>query len=338
MALLLGLFLTIALYGAFPLLYSLLHKGSIRKTHFRNLCICYGVSVYLVLFLFAEFYSGEPGTFFPAALWTTLWYKACCGILSASGRLNAPSDPAPPAPPVVDISDIPCEVVEEYHSDYKVPSSAPSPANAAFTIQLPKPHPAPEAPAKPRKSAAPKKHSNKLLVFVISIAAFLVVAIGVALCGSSPSSSQPDSSQLDVSQPSGGTLTPRIVSIANGEIVKHPYKAALAPLTVSTRGDDSYYIYLKQISSGASMSFFVRGGKSAEVEVPLGEYEIYYAVGKYWYGSQYLFGDDTAYYKCDDTFLFYEDGDYYQGWTLELYAQPNGNLDTDHISAVDFPG
>lgn len=169
MALLLGLFLTIALYGAFPLLYSLLHKGSIRKTHFRNLCICYGVSVYLVLFLFAEFYSGEPGTFFPAALWTTLWYKACCGILSASGRLDAPSDPAPPAPPVIDISDIPCEVVEEYHSDYKVPSSAPSPANAAFTIQLPKPRPTPETPVKSHKALRGAPVWSLVVIGVLSL-------------------------------------------------------------------------------------------------------------------------------------------------------------------------
>lgn len=169
MALLLGLFLTIALYGAFPLLYSLLHKGSIRKAHFRNLCICYGVSIYLALFLFAEFYSGEPGTFFPAILWTTLWYKVCCGILSAKGRLDAPTEPISAAPTITDISDIPCEVVEEYHSDYKVPSSATPPPNAAFTIQPPKPQPSPEAPAMPRKALCGTPVWNWVVIGVLSL-------------------------------------------------------------------------------------------------------------------------------------------------------------------------
>ena len=130
------------------------------------------------------------------------------------------------------------------------------------------------------------------------------------------------------------------VFVRSGELIKEPSGEMLAPLSISTRGDSSYYVYLKPIAPpfGNSMSFFVHGGSSAEVSVPLGEYEIYYAVGEIWYGTEYMFGDDTTYVKCEGTFDFYEDGSYYQGWTLELYAQTNGNMDTDIISAEDFPG
>jgi len=130
------------------------------------------------------------------------------------------------------------------------------------------------------------------------------------------------------------------VFVRSGELIKEPSGEMLAPLSISTRGDSSYYVYLKPIAPpfGNSMSFFVHGGSSAEVSVPLGEYEIYYAVGEIWYGTEYMFGDDTTYVKCEGTFDFYEDGSYYQGWTLELYAQANGNMDTDIISAEDFPG
>lgn len=89
--------------------------------------------------------------------------------------------------------------------------------------------------------------------------------------------------------------------------------------------------------TGARMSFYVSAGKSAEVLVPLGEYEIYYATGQTWYGPDDKFGSDTQFYKCDDTFDFYEDDDGYVGWTLTLYKVSNGNMDSTPIDEGDFP-
>ena len=85
------------------------------------------------------------------------------------------------------------------------------------------------------------------------------------------------------------------------------------------------------------MSFYVRGGQPVEVDVPLGEYEIYYTVGDVWYGQNSKFGPDGVYEKCDGTFNFYFDGTHYRGWTLELYPQYNGNMHTESIDAKDFP-
>lgn len=59
--------------------------------------------------------------------------------------------------------------------------------------------------------------------------------------------------------------------------------------------------------------------------------------GDVWYGPEYLFGEDTRRYQCEGTFRFYDDGEYYQGWTLELYLQDNGNMDSDPIDASDWP-
>jgi len=129
------------------------------------------------------------------------------------------------------------------------------------------------------------------------------------------------------------------VPIKNGEIVDHPVDERHAPFSVSTTPGTNYYIVLKDLSAGSPnrTAFYVEGGKTAEIEVALGEYEVYYATGETWYGETYIFGDDTMYYKCDGTFDFYDDGEYYQGWTIELYPQTNGNMDTDPISGVDFP-
>lgn len=85
------------------------------------------------------------------------------------------------------------------------------------------------------------------------------------------------------------------------------------------------------------MAFYVQGGTSIDIDVPLGEYEIYYATGYTWYGLDNLFGSDTTYYKCEDTFPFTYLSNTYNGWTLTLYAVSNGNMDTERIDASDFP-
>lgn len=129
------------------------------------------------------------------------------------------------------------------------------------------------------------------------------------------------------------------VSFRNGQIITRPFGECVCPLGVEVRGDSAYYIYLEHIGFGGSdMSFMVSADSSVEVEVPLGEYNIFYATGDTWYGPDLKFGADTQFYQCDDTFLFYEDGQYYQGYTLELYLQDNGNLETDRIDASAFPG
>lgn len=111
----------------------------------------------------------------------------------------------------------------------------------------------------------------------------------------------------------------------------------VAPLTINTRGENGYYIKLVDASSKDKvLCFFVRGGASCEIDVPLGTYILRYATGSDWYGSVNLFGDGTTYYEADDLFEFSVNGNYYTGWTVDLYLQTNGNLDTDLISASEF--
>ena len=124
----------------------------------------------------------------------------------------------------------------------------------------------------------------------------------------------------------------------NGYIIEHPAGDMVAPLTVKTSGTNDYYIALKHIStSSQNMSFYVRGGSTVDLDVPLGEYDIYYASGSAWYGKDDLFGPTGSYHKCEDTFAFTLSGDTYDGWTLTLYPVANGNLDTEEINIDEFP-
>ena len=79
-------------------------------------------------------------------------------------------------------------------------------------------------------------------------------------------------------------------------------------------------------------TIFVRGGKTVEVAVPSGRYEIRYASGTTWYGDEYLFGPETRCAKADELFSFSKE----TGYTLALYEVSNGNLPTSGMSLEDF--
>ena len=89
--------------------------------------------------------------------------------------------------------------------------------------------------------------------------------------------------------------------------------------------------------AATKIKFYIRGGESIELNLPLGIYEIYYATGKTWYGEEYLFGKDTVYHKCEGTFAFTESEEDYNGWIIELLPVENGDLATDIIDQSQFP-
>ncbi len=165
---------------------------------------------------------------------------------------------------------------------------------------------------------------------------------------SSPSSTPSETLSLDelakkqfgtmgsIATPSSPALTP-VNRPANGTIITGAGLNRVAPLEIKTLDKNDYYVKLVSASTEKTvMAFFVRGGFSTEVDVPLGTYILRYATGETWYGTQNLFGPDTIYYEADDLFTFEDTGTYYSGWTVQLYFTTNGNLDTDRINASEF--
>ena len=70
------------------------------------------------------------------------------------------------------------------------------------------------------------------------------------------------------------------------------------------------------------------------IRVPIGEYRLYYACGKDFYGTKLLFGDDTRCYQMDEMVCFYSDDEYYYGYTLTLHATASN---AESIGRADFP-
>ena len=154
---------------------------------------------------------------------------------------------------------------------------------------------------------------------------------------SSTSTSRPTSNvNLDADK----NLVP--VSVRNGDILVKPVGVeCIAPFEVKTGDNFNYYIFLKDTSDGGKndISFYVEAGKTVEIDVPLGRYNLYYATGDTWYGLENKFGSKTSYYEAPFTSLdFYTTGDKVSGYTITLYSVAGGNMHTSKIDESSFPG
>ncbi|MGN0976866.1 MAG: hypothetical protein ACI4PH_02320 [Faecousia sp.] len=109
------------------------------------------------------------------------------------------------------------------------------------------------------------------------------------------------------------------------------YYFVIDPVEFPVTEEGEFYIIRAQLlANNFYIRLYVRGGSTAEINIPLGEYAIYYAHGSDWYGEEALFGPETAYYWFDDTFLFRKTTKGYTKWSIAA-------SDAELISEADFP-
>lgn len=221
------------------------------------------------------------------------------------------------------------------------PPAAGTPAMKMPTVILPK-------TSDPSRS--PMWHFGQLVVRNPLIALIGVSILFFNLMGPSTSTNRPPSSRPDTpSVPSTDpvsiptvpppNLLPAVPLPANGTIKRYGFSEGIAPLTIATRtGSGHYFVKLRNVGTRELIAeVFVREGQKATIKVPLGTYELTYATGRTWYGRKgSFFGPETRYTKADDTFTFRIEGDQVIGFTVELYLQSHGNLETEPISAREF--
>ena len=133
-------------------------------------------------------------------------------------------------------------------------------------------------------------------------------------------------------------LQPKPVPMPQNGPLKKSYHKGLAPFTIQTRNDGKHY-FLKMLntSNGSeTLSAFIRSGSTFIEHVPLGKYELKYAVGNTWYGTRWLFGPETVFRKLDQVFEFNIQNNEIAGYRLELYLQPVANADVRKDYAFDF--
>lgn len=134
-------------------------------------------------------------------------------------------------------------------------------------------------------------------------------------------------------------LTGAVLHPASGEKIIKNLNSAWAPFEIVTKGSGNYYVVLEPAdgNAGNRISFFVKGGDTVRVDVPLGKYKLYYATGADWYGKTRLFGAATKYYQAETTLDFHRQGLNYTGYRVELYLQAGGNLGTKSVGRGSFP-
>jgi hypothetical protein len=132
---------------------------------------------------------------------------------------------------------------------------------------------------------------------------------------------------------------PPPVPIKSGLVWNKTGRKTEAPFQIVTRGDHNYFVKLVDSFTGLdAVAVYVPGGRTLDVEVPLGTYEMRYAAGNSWRGEKHYFGAGnlTSYSKTDETFYFKIDGNQISGYTIELFIQSDGNLHTENIDASQF--
>ena len=193
---------------------------------------------------------------------------------------------------------------------------------------------------------------------------FLIPLLFLSSCGKKGSYSEGYTDGYDIGYAQGQQATTAETSAetvpptAGPPVQSEPYNGwifeeidgmeAPSTLSIRTSGSGGYYFVIDPVEFPAAgegefyktrallqannfyIRLYVRGGSTAEINLPLGEYAIYYAHGSDWYGEEALFGPETAYYEFDDTFLFRKNTKGYTKWSIV-------SSDAETISEAAFP-
>jgi hypothetical protein len=124
-----------------------------------------------------------------------------------------------------------------------------------------------------------------------------------------------------------------------GVVQIYSRKSRIAPFRVDTPAGDNYFIKLVEVSDKKTpvLTFFIYGGGTFQMDVPLGTYIMRYAIGKDWYGEQLLFGPcTTSFYEADAELAFTREGNTAKGHRITLEKQVGGNLETMDVDEEQF--
>ena len=137
------------------------------------------------------------------------------------------------------------------------------------------------------------------LVYLVAI---LIIALGLVKFGVIQLPKTVDQKAENISGKAEDIVSQEleIVPVENKEILKQPEGDLVCSLKVRASyaaGGNNYYIYCKDLNGDNDCAFYLENGTTIELMMPLGDYSVYYCVGKNWYGTEKLFGTGTVSYK-----------------------------------------
>lgn len=126
---------TALLYSAFPMIFSIIQKQPIVRTKYRNYCIGYVITIWLLLSILEDVAYGHVANGSPAVLWGIVFYNIGISVLKKRRKLI--SGKLPPAIPQEN-QNTGKEIVFEYTSKFQVsrPQETPKKRNNQVSIIL----------------------------------------------------------------------------------------------------------------------------------------------------------------------------------------------------------
>jgi len=106
-----------------------------------------------------------------------------------------------------------------------------------------------------------------------------------------------------------------------------------SPLKVETDEDYGYYVRIVNVETNHSViSFFLHPNSHYELSIPIGNYRLYYGLGKEWINHDSLFGEEGLYFKSKYIYVFTEKMGY------EIKIKKNGVIEYDElkINILDY--
>ena len=111
----------------------------------------------------------------------------------------------------------------------------------------------------------------------------------------------------------------------------------IASFQIKTTSGSHYFVKFSDAYTDAPiLTLFVQGGSTAHVSVPMGTYQVRYAIGTTWYGREYLFGPDTLYYQIDQLLTTQILGNQVRGFTISLNHSPIEKSGSHVINGMAF--
>lgn len=131
----------------------------------------------------------------------------------------------------------------------------------------------------------------------------------------------------------------KILDLRQGILRVSTRKSMLAPLRVQTPPGENYFLKLVELGEKKKpvLTFFIPGGSSFQMKVPLGTFRLRYASGTNWYGPELLFGPcTTSFFEANADLEFTRAGRQLSGHSIVLIKQIDGNLSTEVVEEKNF--
>ena len=93
------------------------------------------------------------------------------------------------------------------------------------------------------------------------------------------------------------------------------------------------YVYIIEENSNSVLAFLVEKNNNYRISLSKGQYKVYYAAGKKWYGEKKLFGITTEYYQEKEVLYTADLPDGY-GWVTSFEPLDDS---IEKIPKKDFP-